>query len=357
HAIALFITFLICVFTIVITFAIVKLNTRNREKSYEAPKNYSGHQVLRVIPKNSYHIRSLKTLREKYKLNFWSATIKINSSILIQVSPNQQTPVRRYLHDSFVPYVIVIFDLQQTIDRQYNDHKRTQVKHHSQFDVSSYHTFDEIIEYLSLLNDHENVNLIVIGNSTENRSLYVAEIKSNKAKDDRSAVFIECGIHAREWISPAACLFIINQLLNDPSLHELREQYVFYILPVLNPDGYEYTWTHDRLWRKTRSKPKGVERIYDSCIGVDLNRNFGYATARAGTHTSNQPCEETYIGMKPFSEPEARALRDFLTRLKANKTHILAMYISLHSYGQVWTYPYAHTIEEPRNKRKLILVT
>lgn len=43
-----------------------------------------------------------------------------------------------------------------------------------------------------------------------------------------------------------------------------------YILPVLNPDGYEYTHTHDRMWRKNRAQ-------YGECIGVDLNRNFRYA--------------------------------------------------------------------------------
>lgn len=28
----------------------------------------------------------------------------------------------------------------------------------------------------------------------------------------------------------------------------------FYIMPVMNPDGYEHSHTHDRLWRKTRSR-------------------------------------------------------------------------------------------------------
>ena len=39
-----------------------------------------------------------------------------------------------------------------------------------------------------------------------------------------------------------------------------------YILPVANPDGYEYTKT-DRFWRKTRSPNEG-----SICIGTDPNR-------------------------------------------------------------------------------------
>ena len=46
--------------------------------------------------------------------------------------------------------------------------------------------------------------------------------------------------------------------------------YIFrYFLPVLNPDGYEYTHTHDRMWRKNRAR-------YGECVGVDLNRNFRF---------------------------------------------------------------------------------
>ncbi|KAL8187854.1 UNVERIFIED_CONTAM: hypothetical protein K2H54_057170 [Gekko kuhli] len=49
----------------------------------------------------------------------------------------------------------------------------------------------------------------------------------------------------------------------------LLDQLDFYILPVFNIDGYVYTWTKSRMWRKTRSTNAG-----SSCIGTDPNRNF-----------------------------------------------------------------------------------
>ena len=58
------------------------------------------------------------------------------------------------------------------------------------------------------------------------------------------------------------------------------------IIPLANPDGYEYTRTHDRMWRKNTVNIPGT-----SCIGVDINRNFpeGY-----GVGASKNPCSEVY---------------------------------------------------------------
>jgi len=67
-------------------------------------------------------------------------------------------------------------------------------------------------------------------------------------------LWIDGGIHAREWISPATVTFMIHQLVEvqDPSDADLIENLDWYILPVVNPDGYEHTRDSDRLWRKTR---------------------------------------------------------------------------------------------------------
>ena len=54
---------------------------------------------------------------------------------------------------------------------------------------------------------------------------------------DKKVVFIECGAHSREWLSPAVCLQIINSLVNEAESQPLLEQYEFYVLPLINPDG------------------------------------------------------------------------------------------------------------------------
>lgn len=66
-------------------------------------------------------------------------------------------------------------------------------------------------------------------------------------------MWIDGGIHAREWITPATVTWMMKELIeNDADHPELLEKLDWFILPIVNPDGYAYTKTNDRLWRKTR---------------------------------------------------------------------------------------------------------
>lgn len=61
-------------------------------------------------------------------------------------------------------------------------------------------------------------------------------------------------MHAREWIGTAVATYILNQLTEKNNTYsKLLEASDWMILPVVNPDGYEFSHIGDRLWRKTRS--------------------------------------------------------------------------------------------------------
>ena len=66
-------------------------------------------------------------------------------------------------------------------------------------------------------------------------------------------IAIDCGIHAREWISPAYCQWFINEATTG-KFAQYTNDVKFVVQPVINPDGYSYCWTNQRLWRKNRSQ-------------------------------------------------------------------------------------------------------
>ncbi|XP_063599272.1 carboxypeptidase B-like [Penaeus indicus] len=108
-----------------------------------------------------------------------------------------------------------------------------------------------------------------------------------------------------------------------------------YIVPMANPDGYVYTWTTNRLWRKNRGNAGG------QCVGVDLNRNWDY---QFGVGASSNTCSDLYKGPSAFSEPETQALRDVMTSL--SEAGNLELVIAVHSYGQLLLHPWGWTTEE-----------
>lgn len=60
------------------------------------------------------------------------------------------------------------------------------------------------------------------------------------------------------------------------------QKFDFVVIPVANPDGYEYSMTENRFWRKTRSRNATVNKW---CVGADANRNWGYRWGGMQNHS------------------------------------------------------------------------
>ena len=71
---------------------------------------------------------------------------------------------------------------------------------------------------------------------------------------------------------------------NSIQYTDILDKFDVYIMPSMNPDGYEYTRSYNRMWRKTRSNNPGYR-----CKGVDPNRNWGYNWGLKGASTN--PCD------------------------------------------------------------------
>lgn len=108
---------------------------------------------------------------------------------------------------------------------------------------NKYYKLEDIYSWLDdLIQTYPETSEIIGGTSYEGRS--IKGIKISHGGTGKRAVFVEGGIHAREWISPATVNFITNELLTSKNedIQAIARDYDWYIFPVTNPDGYSFTF-------------------------------------------------------------------------------------------------------------------
>ena len=216
-------------------------------------------------------------------------------------------------------------------------------------DPETYHRFAAIQSYIEEVSArHEFVSKVSLGQTAEGREILGLRIGESRAGAETRSVLVDGGMHAREWITVATALQIIGRLItvfksvSESSCNNVLTSIDWYIVPVLNPDGYEYSHQTDRFWRKNRRPaPEG-----SNCDGVDLNRNFevGY-----GLGADTNPCSEVYKGTHAHSEPETLAIVQLGTQLNTT----LLYYVSLHAYGQSWLTPWGYKTGAVENMEEL----
>ncbi|XP_063070668.1 carboxypeptidase O-like [Engraulis encrasicolus] len=208
------------------------------------------------------------------------------------------------------------------------------------YDYTKYHPMPEIYDWMEQM-VAENPGVVssaVYGETFEGQNITYLKIGLGPESADRKAIWMDCGIHAREWIAPAFCQWFVKEVLQryktDEKLNEMLKNIDFYVTPVLNVDGYMYSWINEstRLWRKSRSTPpEGC-----SCYGVDLNRNFNANWGTVGV--SHDCCSNNYCGSGPVSEPEAQAVASFV----GSRADRILCYLTMHNKGQLLLMPYGH---------------
>lgn len=173
-----------------------------------------------------------------------------------------------------------------------------------------------------------------------NRNIYVAHLTNHDIRGEKPKLFITAEHHAREIITVEVGLMFIEDLLlnydRDPQIRWLLDNREVWVMPMTNPDGHEWV-VQLADWRKNTDRPQLCpEGQPPNSYGVDLNRNYGYQWG-LDIGSSSEPCNLTYRGSEPFSEPEARAVRDLVRQQRFD------LLLSLHSYGDVILYPWGYT--------------
>ncbi|XP_063387667.1 uncharacterized protein LOC134673597 [Cydia fagiglandana] len=304
-------------------------------------KRYDGFMLLRGLPGSEEHLEFFKNVTKNYDVNVWQPPGLVNRPVDFIINPDHAEIVKSEARDKNIPLEILHSDIQSALDNQtVNTYSRRNTK---SFNFNSYYRANDIVNWMMDLKTqypHE-ISLFSIGKSLEGRDIMCMKIIFKGSKR-RSKVVIEGGIHAREWIGTAMVTYIISELiharngLRDQKLKDIAYNYEWFIIPIFNIDGYEYSHTTDRMWRKNR---RGGH-------GVDLNRNFDAAFGTVGVTLTDKESEE-YCGPKAFSEPETQHIRRFM---QSTSKHLpISHYISFHAYGQLFIIPYAYTKKHLEN--------
>jgi carboxypeptidase T len=249
--------------------------------------------------------------------------------------------------------------------------------------AKGYHTYDQQHDVLAkLASDHpDRAELVSVGKSVEGRDIWALHISSNVTGDTSNkpgVVFTGCH-HAREWMSMEVPLDLASRLVNEYDTDAAMKQRVdssdIWVIPTVNPDGYEYSRTQDSWWRKNREPitDTGCSSADSACplpsskngqpiaYGVDPNRNYWDGNPDhfklyrpdgdlpcntnddAGV-VSDSPDSDTYRGPKGGSEPEVQAMLN----LELGKPNVKGV-IDHHGYGNLFLRPWGGTQDDPPN--------
>tara|TARA_B100001093_G_C26775761_1_gene992277 strand:- start:95 stop:1228 length:1134 start_codon:yes stop_codon:yes gene_type:complete len=195
---------------------------------------------------------------------------------------------------------------------------------------NSWKNYDEMLERFNIISTPH----ISIGKTYENHDIKLFKCGSD---DSNKPIMVIIGTqHCREWLSPMSCIYIIENLSES-----ILSKYEVHVIPVVNVDGYIYTHTTDRFWRKNREPNYDINGNI-TYYGTDLNRNWDgpeWGNISLGG-ASNNPSSNVYQGSSGFSSPELKVLRDYLNTIKDR----LFLFIDIHTYsaaiGGVWGYTY-----------------
>ncbi len=165
-------------------------------------------------------------------------------------------------------------------------------------------------------------------------------------------VFYSSSIHANEWINSVLMMkFIENyakayekdEKIGNINARELFEKTSIYIAPMTNPDGVDLV-----LWQLPQNSrafvnAKGIASGFPdipfpngwkaNILGVDLNLQFPAEWEKAREIKFQQgfirPAPRDFVGYRPLSEPEARALYELTLN------HDFDLILAYHTQGKV----------------------
>uniref|UniRef100_A0A182SUF2 Zinc carboxypeptidase A 1 n=1 Tax=Anopheles maculatus TaxID=74869 RepID=A0A182SUF2_9DIPT len=173
---------------------------------------YDNYRLYRVTPQSEEQLKVVAAMEQASdSLIFLETARKVGDRFDIVVAPHKLADFTETLEADYIPHLVIDENVQSSFDQERIRLSNKRAK--GTFDWNDYHTLEEIHAWLDkLASEHSEVELLDAGRSHQNRTLKGVKLSYGEG---RPGVFIEGGIHAREWISPATVTYILNELVNS----------------------------------------------------------------------------------------------------------------------------------------------
>lgn len=315
--------------------------------------SFEGYKVVSLIPSDEKHHEMIENLQNQPDFDVLSHNHgkNVNTPVFVLLSSDAFEKYSRIFNKHNLEFTVINENFQNSVEAERRS-METPYKRDARNIVGKFARYSEINNFVeSVADDLNNPPSMssftyIAGTTYENRIIKALVIKASTAS---RGIFIDCGIHAREWIAVSSCVYFIDQLRqgwldSDSKWLRILNHYEIHIIPLMNPDGYEHSHESFRMWRKNRSPNSG-----SACNGTDLNRNFGYMWMTGGS--SSAPCSDIYAGSSANSELETKAL---IKSINA-KLGYWDAYLTVHTYGNYWLSSWSYTNTEfPDDLQELI---
>ncbi|XP_023952289.2 carboxypeptidase B-like [Bicyclus anynana] len=300
-------------------------------------EEYFGHSLYGVRVHTMEQAQLLIGLVERLYLDIWSYPNPLNEGLIL-VAPNKKAEFEKFVLAINATCRIDTMNIKEKLDLEdqlmEEAHKKSNASRSERFGLSFdvIHRFAVVDRYLvDVANRFPRVARVVsAGRSVEGRDIkYLRLSTDNFTNRNKPVIFIQSLLHAREWVTLPVTLWAIQELVINVTDQDLIRDIDWIILPIANPDGYEFSHTTTRMWRKNRRRGH-----HASCVGVDPNRNYDYFW---GTASSRDPCSETFHGPRAFSEPETQITRNIINAFRDR----MRLYLDIHSFGSMILFGFA----------------
>ncbi|KAI0552489.1 hypothetical protein F4679DRAFT_534285 [Xylaria curta] len=346
----------------------------DRPRLIESLKEYQDQVVIRFNISQPEHEAALRTVVDRMLLDVWGfadnhVDVRIPSRrvrFLTRALPSSMRENHSILVPDLARAAAATYPSRRSLTHAYQLYDRGTAsashalpKKHDVVDVffQDYQPYSVMVAWMRLIDSMFRgrglVKMISIGKSYEGRDIPALRVGLRPDDDPsqhREVLLVTGGLHAREWISTSSVNYaawsFIQSVDRDPIVQKILERFDLVFIPVLNPDGYEYTWEVDRLWRKSRQRTK-----MSYCPGFDLDHSFPFQWN--SVEHQDEPCSESYGGDEPFQAVEAAQLADWARNETENGSKFVG-YLDLHSYSQQILVPYSFSCNvQPPNMENL----